>query len=243
MKQHRPRTSLHLLTGLSSSLLPLLVGCSGDASGDSAQNTGTDFQEIVYVVRQHTMTDAAGNVRVEVAGGMGQVMDYRRYVPGARIEVRELASGDTRNILAGAEYAQADVVGLDLSFDGVTYGTYDASRYDGITFYARAGRPYTEFHLRVNTTDSTFVGYGGTCQQEFCDTYAFYSWSLGVEWARYSVLFTELHAYIGNRGLPEFHRERLTNVQFLFVRYRPPYPDTEIWIDDVLFFRGAKPAN
>jgi hypothetical protein len=105
------------LTGLSSSLLPLLVGCSGDASGDSAQNTGTDFQEIVYVVRQHTMTDAAGNVRVEVAGGMGQVMDYRRYVPGARIEVRELASGDTRNILAGAEYAQADVVGLDLSFD------------------------------------------------------------------------------------------------------------------------------
>jgi hypothetical protein len=134
-------------------------------------------------------------------------------------------------------------IGLDLSFDGVTYGTYDASRYDGITFYARAGRPYTEFHLRVNTTDSTFVGYGGKCPQEFCDTYTFYSWQVGVDWARYSVLFTELHAYIGNRGLPEFHRERLTNVQFLFVRYRPPYPDTEIWIDDVAFFRGAKPVN
>ena len=94
MKQHR-LSSLHLLTGL----LPLLAACSG--TDDPAGTTGTEFREIVYVVRQHTTTDAEGNVQVTVAEGMGQVMDYRRYVPGGRIEVRDLASGETRNILEG----------------------------------------------------------------------------------------------------------------------------------------------
>ena len=116
MTIHRPRTSL--------SLLPLLLtgaalgtGCSSDgtASAGSSSNGGVD--EIVYAVRQHTTVDEQGNVRVDVAGGMGQVMDYRRYVPGARIEVRNLATGTTRNIIEGDEYALADVVGIDVSFD------------------------------------------------------------------------------------------------------------------------------
>lgn len=134
-------------------------------------------------------------------------------------------------------------IGLDLDFDGFTYRTYDASRYDGITFYARGGRAFTEFHLRVNTVDSTSTDYGGSCQEEFCDTYAYYYWNLGLEWARFSVLFSELYPYLKNRGLPPFRPDQLTNIQFFFVRFRPPYPDTEIWIDDVSFFRGAKPSD
>ncbi|HEU4580893.1 MAG TPA: hypothetical protein VFS67_21690 [Polyangiaceae bacterium] len=116
MNIQRPRTSL--------SLLPLLLtgaalgtGCSSDGTtpAGSASNGGVD--EIVYAVRQHTTVDDEGNVQIDVAGGMGQVMDYRRYVPGARIEVRNLATGATRNIIAGDEYALADVVGIDVSFD------------------------------------------------------------------------------------------------------------------------------
>jgi len=129
MKQHR-LSSLHLLTGL----LPLLAACSG--TDEPAATTGTAFQEMVYVVRQHTTTDAEGNVQVTVAEGMGQVMDYRRYVPGARIEVRDLASGETRNILEGAEYALADVVGLDLSFDA-----------QQITFSMRLGGDDGYYHI------------------------------------------------------------------------------------------------
>jgi Hydrazine synthase alpha subunit middle domain len=118
MNHSRQQSSLHRFTGLLLlGLAPLAAGCSSDEPVGPASQTGTAFQEIVYTVRQHTTRDAEGNVHVQVTEGMGQVMDYRRYVPGARIEVRELASGDTRNIIAGDEYALADVVGLDLSFD------------------------------------------------------------------------------------------------------------------------------
>ena len=89
MFKSRPRTSLHLLPWLGL-VLPLATACSSSEPVAPGGESGTAFQEIVYLVRQHTTTDAAGNVQVHVTDGMGQVMDYRRYVPGARIEVREL---------------------------------------------------------------------------------------------------------------------------------------------------------
>jgi hypothetical protein len=136
MKQSRPRTFLHHRCSLLSVLAPLAAGCSSAEPSDPGGTTGTAFQEIVYTVRQHTTRDADGNVQVLVTEGMGQVMDYRRYVPGARIEVRELATGDTRNILVGDEYALADVVGLDLSFDAKQ-----------ITFSMRRGGDDTHYHI------------------------------------------------------------------------------------------------
>src|SRR5689334_23019949 len=135
MNENTPRTSLHLVAGSILSLLSV-VGCGSGDSTPPGTETGNAFQEIVYVVRQHTTTDDAGNTTVLVTEGMGQVMDYRRYVPGARIEVRELASGDTRNILAGDEYALADVVGLDLSFDARE-----------ITFSMRRGGDDAHYHV------------------------------------------------------------------------------------------------
>ncbi len=75
------------------------------------------IDKIVYLVRQHTTIDEDGTVSINVAGGMGQVMDYRRYVPGGRVEMMDLRSGDITNLLADARYRNADVVGLDVSFD------------------------------------------------------------------------------------------------------------------------------
>ena len=147
MKQHRPLSALHLLTGLGSGLLPLL-GCSG-GTDEPVASTGTAFEEIVYTVRQHTTTDAEGNVQVVVAEGMGQVMDYRRYVPGGRIEVRNLASGETRNILEGDEYALADVVGLDLSFDA-----------QQITFSMRRGGDDAHYHIYTANLSAEDGDYG-----------------------------------------------------------------------------------
>ncbi|HKY37497.1 MAG TPA: hypothetical protein VJN18_16255, partial [Polyangiaceae bacterium] len=55
---------------------------------------------------------------IDVAGGMGQVMDYGRYVPGGRLEILDLRTGKTENMLEGyAEYAAADISSVDLSFD------------------------------------------------------------------------------------------------------------------------------
>ena len=93
-----------------------LSGCSGEGETTDADGLGVD--EIVYVVREHTARNEAGELQINVADGMGQVMDHGRYVPGARIEVRNVATGETRNLLDNERrFGRADVSGLDLSFD------------------------------------------------------------------------------------------------------------------------------
>jgi hypothetical protein len=149
MTFQRPRTSLHLSPLLCASVGALALACSGEESTPPGTSTGTDFQELVYVVRQHTTVDGEGNVAVLVTEGMGQVMDYRRYVPGGRIEVRELATGETRNILAGDEYALADVVGLDLSFDARQ-----------ITFSMRRGGDDQHYHIYTANLQADNGDYG-----------------------------------------------------------------------------------
>jgi hypothetical protein len=88
--------------------LAFLPGCSGNSAPDSTR--------IVYAVRQNTSVAADGTVSIDVAGGMGQVMDYGRYEPGGRLEVFNLGSSATENIIE--DYPSADVSSVDVSFDG-----------------------------------------------------------------------------------------------------------------------------
>lgn len=104
--------------------LPFLAGiglstasCSSDQKDDGVGTSIQNVQKIVYAVRQHTVINAEGQVEVNVAGGMGQVLDYLRYMPGGRLEILDLSSGDVENIIAGDQFAQADVSSLELSFD------------------------------------------------------------------------------------------------------------------------------
>ena len=46
-------------------------------------------------------TRTARSTNIDVAGGMGQVMDYGRYVPGGRLEVLDLRDGNVDNIIGG----------------------------------------------------------------------------------------------------------------------------------------------
>ncbi len=102
------------------SLAPLLVAAGLSQASCTAEPaeepTGESFNKLVYVVRQHTDVNGK-DVSINVAGGMGQVMDYLRYVPGARIEVRNLASGKVENILSAKKFAKADVSSMHLSYD------------------------------------------------------------------------------------------------------------------------------
>jgi hypothetical protein len=86
--------------------LAVLPGCSG---------TDPDGTRIVYAVRQHTSVAADGTVSIDVAGGMGQVMDYGRYEPGGRLEVFGLGTHHIENIIE--DYPTADVSSVDVSFD------------------------------------------------------------------------------------------------------------------------------
>lgn len=96
--------------------LALVTGCGTSEEPGAGSGVEIDgVRQIVYAVRQHTVLEDGKVARIDVAGGMGQVMDYGRFVPGGRLELRDLATGQTENVIEG--YDTADVSSLDLSFD------------------------------------------------------------------------------------------------------------------------------
>lgn len=93
----------------------LLAGCSNERTEDAPGSVS----RIVYAVRQHTEQSNDGVVTIDVAGGMGQVMDYGRYVPGGKLELFDLKQGDPDHVPNLIEdYPTADVSSVDVSFDG-----------------------------------------------------------------------------------------------------------------------------
>ena len=119
MNRPNRRKSRRKLRSLSLAV-PLLVAAgmsqASCTSEPAEEPTGESFTKLAYVVRQHTVQGGDG-VNINVAGGMGQVMDYLRYMPGARIELKDLGSGDIENILEDKRFAQADVQSMNISFD------------------------------------------------------------------------------------------------------------------------------
>lgn len=95
-------------------MLAALSGCSENTGADSGARAG-GVGKIVYAVRQHTVIEDGQVKSIDVAGGMGQVMDYGRYVPGGRLEILDLRSGKIDNVIE--DYPSADVSSVDLSFD------------------------------------------------------------------------------------------------------------------------------
>jgi hypothetical protein len=99
--------------------LGFLAGCSSTSTDSTSSDGPGDVSRIVYAVRQTTTVSNTGMVTIDVAGGMGQVMDYGRFVPGGRLEVFDLKSGKVQgNIIEDAKYAASDISSVDVSFDG-----------------------------------------------------------------------------------------------------------------------------
>jgi hypothetical protein len=111
------RFAPHLSVGTSALVgaLAVLSGCSGTPSDDGKNPQAGGVGKIVYAVRQHTVAEGGEVQSIDVAGGMGQVMDYGRFVPGGKLEIMDLRSGKAENILE--DYLTADVSSVDLSFD------------------------------------------------------------------------------------------------------------------------------
>jgi hypothetical protein len=102
------RSSLPLLSLLG------LVNCSGTTL--SPDQDSSNVSKIVYAVRVHTLTDADGvATKIDVAGGMGQVMDYGRYEPGGKLEILDLRTLAYQNMIADLD--QADISSVDVSHD------------------------------------------------------------------------------------------------------------------------------
>ena len=99
-----------LLSVLVSLGLGLGVGCGGNDSGDGVL---PGVQALVFAKRAFIDPDTGD----QVLGGMGNVFDYLRYVPGGGVYVLEppTPDGTLRSLTDG--YEGVDISGLDLSFD------------------------------------------------------------------------------------------------------------------------------
>jgi len=132
-------------------------------------------------------------------------------------------------IAADSEGPLYALVGIDLQYNGQKYGHYDGSRYIGITFRARGTSKTVD--VRVNTVESTFVDFGGTCE-EACKPWS-YPIDVTDTWTTFEVPF-DLFVQANALESHPIDATGLTNIQFQFVSSYTPDP-VDLWIDDVAF--------
>jgi internalin A len=157
--------------------------------------------------------------------------------PGLPIETSPIPGGRGDSHRAMHTYGQkmsswGGGIGVDLAFDGTTYGLYDARAYDGITFWARSEPQLSEIHVRISTASSALTGYDGTCTSyPICPTPAESVVMPTSEWRQYWVPFSQLHV-----GYPlPLEADKVINVQFLVRDGGNPF---DFWIDDLSFYTG-----
>jgi hypothetical protein len=116
-------------------------------------------------------------------------------------------------------------IGFDLNFDGNTYGLYDGSAYDGLTFWLR-GTSADPLELRIHTKSTTLPKYGGTF--DGFDGAPFSTWIVpGEEWQQYFIPFAMWESAF-------FNPQELINVQFYC---GVDCESFDFWVDDVAFYR------
>ncbi len=126
---------------------------------------------------------------------------------------------------------------MELSFIGASDGqdaglltaNYDAHRYQGITFYAKAGAG-TQTEVRVNLTTPQTLPQGGTCK--ICYDSFGATISLTTDWQQYVLSFGALQQRGFGDPVPVFDAYHVYTVTFGFAGPSP----FDLWIDDIAFY-------
>jgi hypothetical protein len=246
--------STYSLGGASSTLSSTLGGQGGATATQSSSSKGSDDNTVIDDMEAGTGRILTRDQRKGVWYAFAAVDPERpTWVggtlwppitsPGVPIETSVIQGGRVGSTHAMHAYgSESDTterywyagIGVDLMFDGSHYGTYDASAYEGITFWIR-GNP-TELQVRVSTTPTTAVEYGGTCTEADCDPH-----NAPIEanssWHQIWVPFSNLKQTIYGPGLI-FDPSALTNIQF----YCPiGCSSFDFWIDDLAFYKACAP--
>jgi endoglucanase len=110
-------------------------------------------------------------------------------------------------------------------------GPYDASRYTGISFWAKGPG-----HIRFKVPDLYTVPGGGFCKDCYNDFGV--ELALTSEWERYTIPFEWLSQQAGwGDPRPEVSREALYGMQWQFGSRGRTY---DVWVDDVSFVCGTE---
>ncbi|HET9955049.1 MAG TPA: hypothetical protein VFQ61_11120 [Polyangiaceae bacterium] len=126
------------------------------------------------------------------------------------------------------------VWGAGVGFDLQLKNAYDASKYRGISFLARAGEDADLLGrtLRVNVPDGNTAAAGGRCEGEQCNDDFGKEVQLGNEFIQYELDFDELT----QAGWSGKLFEKLTLKELYGIRFQSqPNSKFDFWIDDVAF--------
>ncbi|MDB4977465.1 MAG: hypothetical protein JWN48_5806 [Myxococcaceae bacterium] len=138
-------------------LCAALAACAGCTSSTTTEQTRQSVlpgvESLVFVKRAYVLPDGSQ----EVSGGVGQVIDYDRYVPGAGAGLFVLSppapNGTLTELTSGI--AGVDVNGLDISFDAkkvvFSMRTADDARYH--IYLANVGAPAAIKQLTFGEAD------------------------------------------------------------------------------------------
>ena len=113
-------------------------------------------------------------------------------------------------------------IGVDLAFDGETYGLYNGLAYGGIRFWARSDL-WNDIDVRISTAATTLTDFGGRCEEEPCNPPQVRI-SLTPEWQQFALSYLDFSA-------PRDGFDEIVNIQFFPRRYE----DFDYWIDDLAF--------
>jgi hypothetical protein len=113
MKRHRSPYILVATAGLAS----LALSATSCTSGAGQPDTSSGYDGLIFAKRMHTTVGADGKVEINIGGGTSQVIDYGRYVPGGGVYVLSPARQDGTLTNLTKDFPEADISGLDLSFD------------------------------------------------------------------------------------------------------------------------------
>ena len=109
---------------------------------------------------------------------------------------------------------------------------YDASKYAGISFMAKAGEKSTSL-VRLKVADVNTHPDGKVCKEACYNDFG-KDFSLGHEWQKYEVSFAEMKQ---QEGWGDPHPPAITPNQLVQVAWHlsTPGADFDVWIDDVRF--------
>jgi len=118
-------------------------------------------------------------------------------------------------------------IGMDFNHDGQTRSTYDASAYQGVTFWARGS---VTVNFKVLSAPTTPIDQSGTCSAN-CEDHHQVAVSLNGSWAQYSFAFADL-AQQGWGLAAAFDAKEVISLQFEVEQ------DTafDFWVDDIGFY-------
>jgi hypothetical protein len=128
---------------------------------------------------------------------------------------------------------------------------YDASIYDGITFWARGevttvdsssldSKDVDSIKVQLMELDILPTAEGGRCDGEHGQCYDSHRTRIQVGscWQRYSIAFADLAQDGWGQSGGELNLDQLVGLAFEV----PKYTDFDFWIDDLAFYAGDKPS-